>query len=161
MAMHLMTERLSLRPWAESDVENYRTLVIERGDGRPTDEEIRERISSQLATTSRTGIALLAVSRQQEGDFIGYCGLIPGRACVAEPEIAYELYRRVHGNGYATEAARAVLRAAAATGRVRVWATVRSWNAASFRVLDKLGFERDHVSVDERGELVWLTRSLP
>jgi hypothetical protein len=64
MAMHLITERLSLRPWAESDVENYRTLVTERGAGRPTDEEIRERISSQLATTSRTGIALLAVSRQ-------------------------------------------------------------------------------------------------
>jgi hypothetical protein len=27
--------------------------------------------------------------------------------------------------------------------------------------IEKLGFERDHVSSDDRGELVWLTRSLP
>jgi len=28
-------------------------------------------------------------------------------------------------------------------------------------VLEQLGFERDHVSADDGGELVWLTRSLP
>jgi hypothetical protein len=28
-------------------------------------------------------------------------------------------------------------------------------------VLAKLGFERHHVSVDDGGELVWLTRALP
>lgn len=95
-----------------------------------------------------------------QGDFIGYCGLIVGRATVSEPEIAYELFHRVHGLGYATEAAVAVLRAATLTGRRRLWATVRSWNAPSLRVLDKLGFEMDHISTDDRGELVWLTRSL-
>lgn len=67
----------------------------------------------------------------------------------------------MHGQGYATEAASAVLDAAIATGRKRLWSTVRPWNVPSFRVLDKLGFERDHVSTDDRGELVWLTRSLP
>jgi RimJ/RimL family protein N-acetyltransferase len=65
---------------------------------------------------------------------------------VDEPEIAYELLKRVHGHGHATEAARAVLGAAIATGRKRLWSTVRTWNTPSFRVLDKLGFERDHVS---------------
>jgi RimJ/RimL family protein N-acetyltransferase len=54
-----------------------------------------------------------------------------------------------------------VLDAAAATGRARLWATVRVWNAPSFRVLEKLGFQRDHQSTDDRGELVWLTRALP
>jgi len=83
-----------------------------------------------------------------------------GRASVEEPEIAYELFRRVHGHGYATEAARAVLDAAVGTGRTRLWSTVRIWNVSSFRVLEKLGFERDHVSDDDRGELVWLTRAL-
>ena len=48
-----------------------------------------------------------------------------------------------------------------ATGRTRLWSTVRSWNTPSFRVLDKLGFQRDHVSADDQGELVWLTRALP
>jgi len=60
-----------------------------------------------------------------------------------------------------TEAARAVLDAAIATGRKRLWATVGAWNTPSFRVLEKLGFERDHVSVEDVGEVVWLTRSLP
>ena len=47
-----------------------------------------------------------------------------------------------------------------ATGRTRLWPTVRPWNVAPLRVLDKLQFEQNHVSVDDRGELVWLTRHL-
>jgi RimJ/RimL family protein N-acetyltransferase len=54
----------------------------------------------------------------------------------------------------------AVLAAAVATRRKRLWATVRSWNVASFRVLDKLGFERRHSTADERGDLVWNVRDL-
>ena len=72
-----------------------------------------------------------------------------------------KLLRRAHGCGYATEAAGAVLDAAIATGRKRLWSTVRTWNTPSFRVLEKLGFERDHVTADDDGELVWLTRQLP
>ncbi|SEF32440.1 Acetyltransferase (GNAT) domain-containing protein [Amycolatopsis pretoriensis] len=98
--------------------------------------------------------------RRAEGDFIGYCGLIIGRSTLDEPEIAYELFRRAHGRGYATEAADAVLGAAEATGRNRLWATVGAGNTASFRVLEKLGFVRDHVSAEDSGEIVWLTRIL-
>ncbi len=149
-----------MRLWAESDVDDYWALVAERGDGVPTVENIRGRIATQLAATAQTGIALLPIRRRIEGDFIGYCGLTVGRASVEEPEIAYELFERVHGHGYATEAARAVLDAAVGTGRIRLWSTVRIWNAPSFRVLEKLGFQRDHVSDDDRGELAWLTRAL-
>ncbi len=74
----------------------------------------------------------------------GYCGLIVGRCTHDEPEIAYELLRRFHGHGYATEAARAVLEAAFATGRTRIWSTVGAWNTPpSLRVLEKIGFRRD------------------
>jgi RimJ/RimL family protein N-acetyltransferase len=104
---------------------------------------------------------LLPVRRRDEGDFIGYCGLIVGRSTLEQPEIAYELLQRAHGRGYATEAAGAVLGAAIATGRKQLWATAGTWNTPSFRVLEKLGFERDHVSADDGGEFVWLTRSLP
>ncbi len=159
MSVSLETERLTMRLWAESDVDDYRALVAERGDGVPTVENIRGRIATQLAATAQTGIALLPIRRRIEGDFIGYCGLTVGRASVEEPEIAYELFERVHGHGYATEAARAVLDAAVGTGRIRLWSTVRIWNAPSFR-LEKLGFQRDHVSDDDRGELAWLTRAL-
>ena len=160
MSVSLETERLTMRLWAESDVDDYRALVAERGDGVPTVENIRGRIATQLAATAQTGIALLPIRRRIEGDFIGYCGLSVGRASVEEPEIAYELFERVHGHGYATEAARAVLDAAVGTGRTQLWSTVRNWNVPSFRVLEKLGFQRDHVSDDDRGELVWLTRAL-
>jgi RimJ/RimL family protein N-acetyltransferase len=163
MSMELETDRLTLRPWAAGDAEDYRALIAERDDGAVSVETARERIVVQLASTERTGIALLTARRRVEGDFIGYCGLIVGRASVDEPEIAYELFRRVHGHGYATEAARAVVGAAVATGRKRLWSTVRSWNAPSLRVLEKLGFYRDHVDpdYDGRGELIWLTRVLP
>lgn len=162
MAMNLVTERLTLRPWAETDADDYCALTAERDDGGLTAEAARQRIANHIAASAETGIAVLPICRRLEGDFIGYCGLIIGRATLEEPEIAYELFRRVHGHGYATEAARAVLGAAIATGRKRLWSTVGIWNAPSLRVLAKLGFERDHVAPDEgKGEVVWLTRVLP
>jgi RimJ/RimL family protein N-acetyltransferase len=163
MSMDLETDRLTLRPWAAGDAEDYCALVAERDGGAVSVQTTRERIVTQLASTERTGIALLTARRRVEGDFIGYCGLIVGRASVDEPEIAYELFRRVHGQGYATEAARAVVQAAIATGRKRLWSTVGSWNTPSLRVLEKLGFYRDHVDADHdgRGDLIWLTRTLP
>jgi RimJ/RimL family protein N-acetyltransferase len=162
MRMHLETERLTLRPWTVQDAEQLRLLIGERGGGLPALEQIRGNIERGLVKSAENGIALLPVERRVEGDFIGYCGLIIGRASLEEPEIAYELFQRVHGHGYATEAARAVLDAAVATGRERLWSTVGSWNAPSLRVLDKLGFERHHVTEHERGEgeVVWLTRAL-
>ena len=161
MPCHLQTERLTLQPWAESDADELRVLHSERGKGTPTAEHTRALIAKQLAATATTGIALLPIRRRDAGDFIGYCGLIVGRSTLEEPEIAYELLQRAHGRGYATEAARAVLDAAIATGRKRLWSTVGTWNTPSLCVLEKLGFERDHVSADDHGEFVWLTRLLP
>jgi RimJ/RimL family protein N-acetyltransferase len=161
MATHLETERLILRPWETTDAEDYAALTAERDDGALTVDAARERISNLLATSARIGIALLPICRRIEGDFIGYCGLVVGRSTIDEPEIAYELFRRAHGRGYATEAARAVLDAANQTGRERLWSTVGAWNTPSLRVLEKLGFQRDHVAVIEgKGEVVWLTRRL-
>ncbi|MFF9839752.1 GNAT family N-acetyltransferase [Streptomyces sp. NPDC013740] len=161
MSFHMETERLILRPWAVSDAEEFCELLAERGKGKPPVERIRSAIGGFLAATEETGIALLPVQRRAEGDFIGYCGLIIGRTTLDEPEIAYELFQRAHGRGYATEAARAVLEAAVATGRKRLWSTVGTWNAPSLRVLEKLGFERDRVSMEDSGEVAWLTRALP
>ena len=163
MPLHLETARLQLQPWDASDAGDLCALHCERVNltRTPTVERAREVIADGLVRTAATGLAVLPFRRRHEGDFIGYCGLIIGRATADEPEIAYELLKRVHGHGYATEAARAVLDAAIATGRKRLWSTVRTWNTPSFRVLEKLGFERDHVSADDGGEVVWLTRSLP
>jgi RimJ/RimL family protein N-acetyltransferase len=139
----------------------YRELVGKRGGEKPTvDEAVREIEGARDSAPAR-GIHLLTIRRRGEDEFLGYCGLIIGRASIDEPEIAYELLGCAHGHSYATEAAAAITDIAIATGRRRLWATVRAWNAPSFRVLDKIGFRRDHVTTDARGDLVWMVRDLP
>lgn len=159
MAFSIETERLSLRPRVPEDAPWLVALFGEHEGGttRTVADAVRS-IAEQNARARETGIGVLAITRRAEGDAIGYCGLVVGRGSFDEPEIAYELLRRAHGHGYATEAARAVLDAAFATGRRRVWATVRAWNTPSFRVLEKLGFRRDHSASDAGGELVYLVR---
>ncbi len=160
MSHAIETERLTLRLRDERDAAWYRELVGERGEDMPTLEEATTRLARFRDLTIELGIGALAICRRAEGDVIGYCALVVGRCSVDEPEIAYELLRRFHGHGYATEAARALVDAAAATGRHRLWSTVRPSNAASLRVLEKIGFRRDHTTTDELGDVVWLVRDL-
>jgi RimJ/RimL family protein N-acetyltransferase len=160
MSLLLETERLMLRPWTEADVEVYRELISERGDNLPSTEVVRGKIAAQHAYAAEIGIALLAIHRRLSDEVIGYCGLTTGRATTEEPEIAFELLRRARGQGLATEAAGVVIDAAIATGRQRLWATIRAWNLASFRVVEKLGFRPDHSTFDDDGEVVWMSRNL-
>lgn len=61
-------------------------------------------------------------------------------------DLGFVLARHVWGNGYATEAARAVLEWAASLETVhRVWATCDIENAASARVLEKIGMSREGI----------------
>ena len=159
MAFQLRTERLDLNMWEESDAVWLRELIGERGVEMPTVESVRNDLIEKRKIAVENGISLLTIRRRDEGDFIGYCGLIIGRSTLEEPEIAYELFRSAHGKGYATEAASVVLDAAIATGRQRLWSTVGAWNIASLRVLEKIGFKRHHSTWDdERGEIVWNVR---
>jgi ribosomal-protein-alanine N-acetyltransferase len=87
-----------------------------------------------------SGFALLGVERRGIPGSIGYCGLNPSDEAEFDAELAFELLRDVHGRGYATEAARAVVEWAASAGIRRLEATVWDWNLASRRVLQKLGF---------------------
>jgi RimJ/RimL family protein N-acetyltransferase len=160
MSLAIETERLTLRLRDERDAAWYRELVGERGEGTPTLEEATTRLARFRETTAVAGIGALAICRRAEGDVIGYCALIVGRCSLDEPEIAYELLRRFHGRGYATEAAQALVAAAAATGRHRVSATVRPGNAASLRVLEKVGFRKDRTVSDDQGDVVYLVRDL-
>ncbi|MET0785621.1 MAG: GNAT family N-acetyltransferase, partial [Paenisporosarcina sp.] len=132
-----------------------------RGVAKPTLEVALKNVITLRERAQESGISLLTIRRKEEGDIIGYYGLIISRSTIEEPEIAYELFQRVHGNGYATEAASAIIETAFATGRRRLWATVGSWNIASFRVLEKIGFIRHHSTWKENGEeVVWNMRDL-
>jgi len=160
MTHAIETERLTLRLRDERDAAWYRELIAERGDEMPTLEEATERLARFRDLTIELGIGALAICRRAEGDVIGYCALVIGRCSLDEPEIAYELLRRFHGRGYATEAAQALVAAAAATGRRRLWSTVGAWNTPSLRVLEKIGFHRDHTVADDRGDIVYMVRDL-
>lgn len=144
----LETKRLLLRPWRVAEAAVQRELWTERdprvppyrridAEGRPTVEDLE--VAMRDGQPSSTW--LLAVERKTTADVIGYCGLIDsGRGGDGEPELAFELLRRVQGQGYATEASLAVLEWARSSGYERLWATVWEWNTASRRVLAKLGF---------------------
>ncbi|MGI5452985.1 GNAT family N-acetyltransferase [Streptomyces sp. CA-249302] len=77
----------------------------------------------------RLETARLILREWGDSDVADHRALVGG-ATVAEPEIAYELFRRAHGQGYATEAATAVLDAATATGRTRLWEHPPTWALA-------------------------------
>jgi RimJ/RimL family protein N-acetyltransferase len=149
MPDEIVTARLVLRRQRVEDAAAYHEMWTERdprvpphrrisSSGKPTVEDLAAQIDAEMH--SPTG-GLLTITRSFEGDVIGYCGLIfEGQSTPGEPELAYELLRRAHGVGYATEAAQAVVTWAAEAGYQRLWAGVRSWNLASRNVLRKLGF---------------------
>jgi RimJ/RimL family protein N-acetyltransferase len=154
MPVRIDTARLVLTPEVGSDAVWLAELFNARGTRRFTPEDAGKRIAAMQSTTAELGIGVLVLRARGTGEPLGYCGVVMGRGSLSEPELAYELLPRAHGHGYATEAAAAVLDAAFATGRARIWATVRPENAPSFRVLEKLGFRRDHAEA----EFVWMAR---
>ncbi len=160
MAFVIDTERLSLRLRTKDDAECNLELLREHEGGTELSlGEVEQRMVEQNERAYLDDFGLLGIRRGSEISPIGYSGLIIGRGTFEEPEIAYEILPQFRGNGYATEAARAVSEAAFATGRERLWATVGVWNAPSLRVLEKNGFEAHHNDYGDRGEFVWMVRT--
>jgi [ribosomal protein S5]-alanine N-acetyltransferase len=167
----LKTGRLQLRPWHVSEAVFLHELWTERdprvpphrridAEGRPTVADLEDRLRCRSYDNA---LGLLVAERKSSGDVIGYCGLTENiKVPEGEPELAFEFLRRTWGQGYATEASWAVLGWAQASGYRRLWATVSDWNAASRRVLAKLGFiETDHVEPSEgHGDVLFVTKQL-
>ncbi|WP_419817511.1 GNAT family N-acetyltransferase [Glaciibacter flavus] len=145
----LQTARLLLRPWRITDASFHRQLWSERDprvpahrritlDGHPTLSELEKWI---MAYEPVPAPGLLVVERKTSGEVMGYCGLLPNSAGRAdEPELAYEFLHAFWGQGFATEASRVILDRADALDYPSLASTVREWNDASLRVLEKLGF---------------------
>jgi RimJ/RimL family protein N-acetyltransferase len=160
MAFVIDTERLSLRLRTKDDGEcNLKLLSEHEGATTLSLGDVEQRMVEQYERAHVDGFGLLGIRRRNETSPIGYCGLIIGRATFEEPEVAYEILPTFRGYGYATEAAGAVVEAAFATGRERLWATVGTWNAPSLRILEKHGFHAHHNDHSERGEFIWMVRN--
>ncbi|MBO1330751.1 GNAT family N-acetyltransferase [Streptomyces sp. VRA16 Mangrove soil] len=144
----LHTARLRLRPFTETDAAPLYALhssadVLRYWDSPPW--TAPEGARSFLAACQRieaegTG-ARVAVDRLRDGAFIGWCGLTSWNPDFRSASLGYVFDASAWGQGYATETAHAVLRWAFDTLDLnRVQAETDTRNAASARVLKKLGF---------------------
>jgi RimJ/RimL family protein N-acetyltransferase len=150
MQLYLETERLILRRFTEADEDNLVELDADPevmrylSGGRPTPrrlihDEILPRVMRYYE--QQPGFGSWALVEKATGTFIGWIALRPpeGKG-IEDVELGYRLRRSVWGKGYATEAARALLRQGfAALGVERVFATTYQDNLASRRVMEKLG----------------------
>lgn len=143
------TERLILRAWAFEDAdalfEICRDAEVMRHIGtrqpyRRVD-EAKAFLDWAVAYQNENGFCRWAVVEKQTGKIIGSCGF--ARRKRVDIELGYLFARRVWGNGYATEAARACLEYGfAALDFRRVIALTDIDHAASQKVLEKIGFRR-------------------
>jgi RimJ/RimL family protein N-acetyltransferase len=93
------------------------------------------------------GMCRLVIERRADGAFLGACGLMPGheQAPIAPfIDIGWRLAREAWGQGYASEAAAAVLQDGfARLGLAEITAITAKTNLRSRAVMERLGMRRD------------------
>ncbi|MBD9477947.1 GNAT family N-acetyltransferase [Pseudoxanthomonas sp. PXM02] len=100
-----------------------------------------------LRSYAQHGFGMYAIRRKDTGALIGNCGLV-SREGLDGPDLGYALLPAYAGQGFAVEAARAVIAdAGSRLGIVRLHAIVNPDNVASIGLLQKLGFEFDRMIV--------------
>jgi|SRR4051812_23383983 ribosomal-protein-alanine N-acetyltransferase len=147
----LRTDRLLLRPVTSADADALFAMhssahVLRYWDAPPWSERARaERFIAACRHMADEGSgARLAIDRVSDGAFVGWCSLTRWNPDYRSASITYCLDDAAWGNGYATEAARALLQWAFDTLDLnRVQAEADTRNTASARVLEKLGFVRE------------------
>jgi Acetyltransferases, including N-acetylases of ribosomal proteins len=147
----LHTARLRLRPFADDDADALVALhsnayVLRYWDAPPWTEPARaERFIAACRQLADEGSgARLAMDRLSDRAFLGWCSLTRWNPVFHSASLGYCLEESAWGQGYATEAARALLLWAYGTLDLnRVQAETDTRNVASARVLEKLGFVRE------------------
>jgi [ribosomal protein S5]-alanine N-acetyltransferase len=142
----IRTERLTLRPFAQSDARAmlriYGDPEVMRyvGTGAVADLlDAHAMLGEYIRHQRRHGFSFWAVCESDRGEPIGDAGLYRSRRRPREIELGYTLAREVWGRGYATEAGSACVAAARLLGLRRVVAITDPLNVASQHVLEKLG----------------------
>ncbi|MFH8798007.1 GNAT family N-acetyltransferase [Streptomyces sp. NPDC017936] len=147
----LRTARLRLRAFEDADANDLFALqssahILRYWDSPPWTERSRaEKFIAACRRMEQEGTGTrLAVDRVSDGAFIGWCTLSSWNPDFRSASLGYCYDNAAWGQGYATEAARALLGWAFDTLDLnRVQAEVDTRNAASARVLEKLGFVRE------------------
>jgi ribosomal-protein-alanine N-acetyltransferase len=147
----LHTARLRLRPVTDTDADALYAMhsnahMLRYWDAPPWND--RARAGRFIAASHRmaeegTGVRL-AIDRVSDGGFLGWCSLTRWNPEYRSASLGYCLTEAAWGRGHATEAAGALLGwAFDALDLNRIQAETDTRNAASARVLEKLGFVRE------------------
>jgi RimJ/RimL family protein N-acetyltransferase len=147
----LRTERLRLRPFTDADGDRLFALhsdthVMRYWDSPPWTERARAgRFVEMCRAMADEGTGVrVALDRASDGAFVGWVCLVEWNPVYRSASLGYCLDPVMWGHGYATEAAHALLTWAFDTLDLnRVQAEADTRNAASARVLEKLGFVRE------------------
>jgi [ribosomal protein S5]-alanine N-acetyltransferase len=145
----LHTTRLTLRPWTLDDIDELHALwtrpEVRRylWDDQTITRERAEATVREFMSAEDEGIGGWLVLDRSSGTLMGFAALI--RREPGDPELMYGLAPDWWGRGVATEAARAVLtHAFSALDCARVTAATDVPNAASARVMERLGMRFTH-----------------
>jgi ribosomal-protein-alanine N-acetyltransferase len=157
--IELSTSRLVIREFRPDDWQAVREYahdpVVTRYVpwGPNTEEETRAALARMIARQGqdpRTEFDL-AVTLAREQSLVGACRLFVSDPGVGQGWLGYVLRRDAWGNGYATEAARALLRFGFLRLELhRVFATCDVQNTASEKVLRKLGMRHEGLMRQDR-----------
>lgn len=150
--MKIDTKRLILREFHILDSAPLKSIfldpeVMEFGETLESETVIRDWVRMHLKNYSNNwGFGPYAVVEKTSGVVIGYCGLFyfPNVNGKEEVEVGYRLAKSCWGQGYATEAARAVRDYAFnVLGLSRLIAIIEPNNIRSIRVAEKLNMVRE------------------
>ena len=129
------TERLILEPCT---FERYRAAEAE---GYPLGNHVKAYISELRRYPRLLGWGVWFVRLKETGEIVGDTGFKGNPDWTGAVDLGYGFLERHRGKGYATEAANALVDWAFAQGAARVTAETLPTNAASIRVLSKVGFQ--------------------
>jgi RimJ/RimL family protein N-acetyltransferase len=154
------TERTLLRTWMPQDAPAWLAVVTKPAVARflpsttpRTIDDMHAWIDAKIEHQEREGFSAWPVVRKSDGALIGICGLMRGEDGGVEMGWAFD--ESVWGQGFATEAARAVLAFAAGNlGITRLYALIDPANSASVRVANRIGLRFDCVVRVRRRDLL-------
>lgn len=148
----IRTKRLLLREWQDNDLQafsliNQDPLVMAHMPNLLTLEETKAFISKMSAHYAAHGFGPMALTLSSSGELIGYVGLkhIEFQADFTPAiEIAWRVASQHWNQGYATEAAQAILEFGfQSLGLNEIVSMTVPANTGSIRVMEKIGMERD------------------
>jgi RimJ/RimL family protein N-acetyltransferase len=144
--MIIETERLTIRSFRKSDIPEYAAIVADPevtkflGDGSPHSyEQATAYILECLRSEAEEGFARYAVILKETRELIGFCGF---KKASDHIDLGWRYARRVWGNGYATEAAVAVLDYGMNSLKLSgIVAESAVENIRSVRVIERIGMQ--------------------